>query len=255
MASIAVPVVASVGGALALWIGLSLLTGRFSVEQPKAVQLATLPRAGGGRAVILRRMEPSLWACVTVAGEADPRAAANAGFRKLARFIFGANTAPGSAASSKVAMTSPVVVTPEKIAMTSPVVVAPQGAGEASSSDAGAPLRPTQHVVSFILPSSYTSVEQVPTPLDRDVRIEARPGHVEAALAWYGRFSPAREAAVGEQLMATLRSHFGGALRVVGAPRTKRYDPPWTFPLLNKCEVAVEVVLPESSGSSAGEAR
>ena len=75
----------------------------------------------------LRRYAPFLIAEVTVANAPDMKAALGSGFRQIAGFIFGKNSAAGTK-GNKVAMTSPVTLemdlgkqASEKVAMTSPV--------------------------------------------------------------------------------------------------------------------------------------
>ena len=112
----------------------------------------------------LRRYAPMVVAEVVTTGGRWP--AVNAGFRPLARYIFGANT-PGA----KIAMTSPVTQTAgggkgEKIAMTAPVVQAKQG-------DAW--------TIRFVMPAGST-LATMPAPVDPSVRLLEEPSRTVAAL-------------------------------------------------------------------------
>ncbi len=85
-----------------------------------------------------RQYEAYLVAETVVVGDVAYKASGNEGFRRLFRYITGANTA-----NQSIAMTSPVSreLTSEKIAMTAPVARRPAGAGEA---------------VAFMLPAQYS---------------------------------------------------------------------------------------------------
>lgn len=168
----------------------------------------------------VRRYGQRLAAEVTVTGSAE--AARNAGFRKLAAYIFGGNTARAS-----IAMTAPVVQSArgqsESIAMTAPVV---------QSGDSAAGWR-----VQFIMPSRYTR-ETLPTPNDRDVRIVALPAQDYAVL----RFSGDRSGRAVDRRMEELkRIAAGRGWRASGATVSWFYDPPWTPSFLRRNEVAMPV--------------
>jgi hypothetical protein len=168
----------------------------------------------------VRRYGPRLAAEVTVSGSAE--SARNAGFRKLAAYIFGGNTTRAS-----IAMTAPVVQSArgqsESIAMTAPVV---------QSGDSAGGWR-----VQFIMPSRYTR-ETLPTPNDRDVRIVALPAQDYAVL----RFSGDRSGPAVDRRIAELkRTAAARGWRATGATVSWFYDPPWTPPFLRRNEVAVPV--------------
>lgn len=168
----------------------------------------------------VRRYGPRLAAEVTVTGSAE--SARNAGFRRLAAYIFGGNTAKTS-----IAMTAPVVQSErsrsESIAMTAPVV---------QSGDSAAGWR-----IQFIMPSRYTR-ETLPTPNDRDVRIVALPAQDYAVL----RFSGDRSGPAVDRRMAELKRNAAArGWRATGAAVAWFYDPPWTPPFLRRNEVAIPV--------------
>jgi hypothetical protein len=111
--------------------------------------------------VEIRRYGPRLAAETIVTGPEEE--ARSAGFRRLARFIFGANTP-----SATIAMTAPVAQ--QRIAMTAPV------AQEAGTPD-GSRIR-------FFMPAHWTA-ETLPQPTDRSIAIVTIPPETYArGLDW-----------------------------------------------------------------------
>lgn len=170
----------------------------------------------------LRRYAPMVVAEVTTTG---PRGAAvNAGFRPLARYIFGGNT-PGA----KIAMTSPVTQSGagkgEKIAMTAPVAQTRDG-------DAWR--------IRFIMPAGST-LATMPAPVDPSVKLLEEPGRTVATLRFSGLATDKDLARKTEELMAITRAR---RLEPVGAVTFAYYDPPWTPPFMRRNEVMVEVRPP-----------
>jgi len=168
----------------------------------------------------VRHYGPRLAAEVTVQGSAE--AARNSGFRKLAAYIFGGNTAQAS-----IAMTAPVAqsgaAASQSIAMTAPVVQAGDAVGGWR--------------IQFIMPSRYTR-ETLPQPKDRDVRIVALPAEDYAVL----RFSGDRSGEAVDRRMAELkRTATLRGWRAAGPAVAWFYDPPWTPPFLRRNEVAIPV--------------
>ena len=164
----------------------------------------------------VREYGPRLAAEVDVQGnEEDAR---SNGFRPLADYIFGNNTA-----KSKIAMTAPVAQErSEKIAMTAPVSQSRDGTGWR---------------VRFFMPAKYTR-ETLPRPNNPAVQIVELPGETMAVL----RFSNSRSTeAVAKQKAALLRGVEASRWLVAGTPVTWLYDPPWTLPFFRRNEVAVPV--------------
>ncbi|HEX5377981.1 MAG TPA: heme-binding protein [Phenylobacterium sp.] len=194
--------------------GLGQLVGvRAGTEQPR---YTVVEQVG---AVEIRHYGPRLAAEATVAGDAE--AARNAGFRKVAGYIFGGNTAKAS-----IAMTAPVAQSgggrSQTIAMTAPVV---------QTADGGA------WRVQFIMPARYTR-DTLPTPSDPDVRIVELPAQDYAVL----RFSGSRSGpAVAKRTEALAEALAGQSWKATGAPVAWFYDPPWTPPFLRRNEVATPV--------------
>jgi SOUL heme-binding protein len=164
----------------------------------------------------VRQYGPRLAAEVVVQG--DEEDARSNGFRPLADYIFGNNTA-----QAKIAMTAPVAQErSEKIAMTAPVSQTREGTGWR---------------VRFFMPAKYTR-ETLPRPNNPAVQIVELPGETMAVL----RFSNSRSTeAVATQAAALLRGVEASRWVVAGAPVTWLYDPPWTLPFFRRNEVAVPV--------------
>ena len=150
---------------------------------------------------------------------ADEESARTEGFRRLARYIFGANST-----RSKIAMTAPVAAQRgEAIAMTAPVAAQRTASGD--------------WVIRFFMPSKYT-LETLPTPDSADVRLVSVPAESMAVLRYSGVASPDAVAARTRQLLDVLRRN---GIETVGDPLAWFYDPPWTVPFRRRNEVAVAV--------------
>jgi len=194
----------------------SVIGDRSGTEEPSYQVVA---QAG---AVEIRSYGPRLAAETAVEG--DEEAARNAGFRRLAGYIFGGNTA-----QAKIAMTAPVAQSSaqtaggEQIAMTAPVAQARDGAG--------------RWVVRFFLPREWT-LQTLPVPDDRAVRLVTVPAETVAVLGFTGSRAASavaeRKAALQQELSQT-------PWTTVGTPVAWFYDPPWTLPWLRRNEVAVPV--------------
>jgi len=137
------------------------VTAQSSIESPR---FEVVIESDGAQ---IRDYAPMIVAEVTVearnAGQASSR-----GFRPLANYIFGGNTA-----RDKIAMTSPVTAQPksQKIDMTSPVTSQATGKGE--------------YTVRFIMPTEWT-MEALPIPNDSRIKLVEVPRHQMAAVRWIG---------------------------------------------------------------------
>lgn len=174
----------------------------------------------------LRRYDPQIVAQTWVSG--GQKQAGNRGFRILADYIFGNNTAP-SGESSKISMTSPVKMQPQradsdksqKIAMTSPVAMQEQDG---------------KWRVRFVMPSKYT-MQTLPTPNNAEVSI------IEVPMQTYGviKFSGLTgEQKVAEKTQALKNWMQGQNLKIIGDAEMARYNPPWTLPFMRRNEVMIE---------------
>ena len=181
-----------------------------NVEQPKY----NVVESSGS--IEIRDYTPMIVAEAQVSG--DRHEAIGKGFRIIADYIFGNNTA-----AQKVPMTAPVTQQgSEKIAMTAPVP--PPGDGNSWT-------------VRFVMPDSYT-METLPKPNNPAVSLK----EIGAK-----RFAVIRFSGMGGK--DSLRRHtkklndFISAenLTPLSAPTYAFYNPPWTLPFLRRNEVMVEV--------------
>jgi hypothetical protein len=183
---------------------------RGNTEEPRYTPVASLGP------VQIREYAPRLAASVSVPG--DEVAARSAGFRVLAKYIFGANTT-----SSTISMTARVAQSSTAIAMTAPVAQAqtPQGAWQ----------------ISFFMPSNYT-MATLPRPLDPQIHFHEVAAVTEAVHC----FSGLPNAAAMRRARAVLAQQLAGsAWQAVGEPAAQFYDPPWTLPWFRRNEVTVQV--------------
>jgi len=146
--------------------------------------------------------------------------AANAGFRTLADYIFGANHAKG-----QIAMTAPVNTSRlccQRIAMTSPVTSA--HADE-------------DFVVSFTMPSSYT-LDDLPAPDDPQVGLENVPAHLAAAIRFSGYFSDSHAQKAQSTLEDWIREQ---GITPTGEPVAAQYNAPWIPGFVRRNEILIPV--------------
>jgi len=177
----------------------------------------------------IRRYAPHIVAEVSVPGPYDE--AMNRGFRKLADFIFGNNTAPSAsqsgAASKKIAMTAPVLEQrseSSKIAMTAPVLDRPEA-------DQG------MHIVSFVMPSEY-SMETLPKPNNDEIRLVEIPESTYAILKFSSYATEKKTRSLKERLIDALAND---RVKAVGEPLVAQYNPPWTPPFMRRNEIWQEI--------------
>jgi hypothetical protein len=171
-----------------------------------------------------RQYEPYLVSETVIEQVRDYKAAGNEGFRRLFRYISGAN-----AGQTKIAMTVPVAQTEssQKIAMTAPVQQAEVAEGWR---------------VAFMLPGEYT-LESAPQPTDSRVKIRAVPGKLTAVLRYSGRWTESNYTENRAALLETLKQE---SITPVGEVQSAQYAPPFTPPFLRRNEVLVEIDrLPE----------
>ncbi len=201
-----------IAGVLAVGAGLSGPV-MSNVEQP---QYRVVEARG---AIEVRDYPAMVVAQAEVAGERD--AAINAGFRTVADYIFGNNTA-----AQKLAMTAPVTGQPagEKIAMTAPVTQQPAGSA---------------WVVRFIMPAQYT-LATLPLPRNPAVTLKTLAPQRLAVI----RFSGRATAAALQRETATLQAFIDERhWRAQAAPTYAFYNPPWTLPFLRRNEVMMPIAV------------
>jgi hypothetical protein len=165
----------------------------------------------------LRDYAPHILAETMVEGSIEE--AGNKAFRKLFRYISGANRS-----QDKLAMTAPVSQVPrgEKIAMTAPV-------GQQSVQGRWA--------VSFMMPVSYT-LETLPIPEDPQISLRQVPARRLAAVRYSGLWSEKNYLRYRLELEAWIHDQ---GLTIGGAPVWARYNPPFTLWFLRRNEILIPV--------------
>jgi hypothetical protein len=196
-----------------LLIGLCFAGSAMAIEEPNFTILETSGE------IELRTYSPKIVAEALVSGSMDR--ASSAGFRLIADYIFGNNTA-STGGNQKISMTAPVTMEPksEKISMTAPVSMEQSGG---------------QWRVHFVMPSEYT-LETLPTPNNSAVTLREVPGANYAVIRFSGFAGEQKTATKTAELMAWLD---GKGITPIGKPELARYDPPWTLPFLRRNEVMV----------------
>lgn len=149
----------------------------------------------------------------------DRKDAASKGFRLLAGYIFGGNTAKRG-----IAMTAPVTqaAASEKIAMTAPVM---QIGGNGS------------WVIRFIMPQGST-LETLPKPNNPAVKLRGLAPSRVAVVKFSGL---ARQDDVDARTAALSQFAKAQNLQVIGPPSLAQYDPPWTLWFMRRNEVMLPV--------------
>lgn len=166
----------------------------------------------------VRTYEPVIVASIVV--NAPGREAANIGFRPLADYIFGHNTA-----TAEIDMTAPVSqqAVSRKIDMTVPVT---QTAASAN-----------QTVVSFVMPSQWT-METLPTPNNRDIILAEIPARRVASYRFSGSGTDRQQ---GEAAARLARWMAERELEPLGPPTFNFYSGPWVPGPFRKNEVHFEI--------------
>ena len=167
----------------------------------------------------LREYAPMIVAETLVDGDIDD--AGSAGFKLIAGYIFGDNTAQ-QGGSEKIEMTAPVTMEPksEKISMTAPVTM--------EETD-------DQWRMHFVMPSQYT-MDTLPTPNNKKVTLREIPSRKFAVIRFSGFTG---ESKVAKQEKALQEWMEAKNLVPQGAFALARYNHPWTLPFLRRNEVMV----------------
>lgn len=176
-----------------------------SIEEPQYTPLATLG------SIEIRRYQASHQAVTAMSSQRD----SSSGFRRLASYIFG-----GNSAGQKIAMTAPVAITLAE---------------------------PTPEMA-FTLPARW-QLTSLPEPRDPRVRLRALPAYTAAVLAFSGRATDRKTRQQYRQLETALAAQ---GINMIGTPVLNQYNPPWTLPFLrrNEIQVAVEWPSPQSTAAS-----
>lgn len=192
-----------------------LISGENALAIEEPVYTASFQEAG----FEVRDYPAHIVAEVSVAGDRD--AAARAGFRLLAGYIFRGNSQRHSISMS--ASTKPRPVRGESIAMTAPVTQLEDEAG---------------WLVRFSMPRGYSMVS-LSVPNDAQVRlVKLAPARLAVV-----RFSGRAGVAAVAQKTADLREYVAQhPWEVCGVPVLARYNPPWTLWFLRRNEVMLPLV-------------
>jgi hypothetical protein len=168
-----------------------------------------------------RLYQPYIVAQTNVSVEDEYNGASNEGFRRLFKYITGANNT-----DIDIAMTAPVQMNMdnagEKIAMTAPVQ-------QKSNGDF--------LQVAFMLPSKF-NMDTAPAPTDERVFIREIPGRIMAVIRYSGRWTDRNRAKYEKRLRKNLQSH---GIDTVSGAETAAYNPPFTPPFLRRNEIMFEV--------------
>lgn len=156
----------------------------------------------------VRRYQPYVVAEVDVRG----RSADSQGFRTLASFIFGDNTA-----SEKMQMTAPV---------------------ESRKADDS-----NDTTYAFVMESKYT-LDTVPKPNDERIQLREKPSRVVAVLRFSGRWTDGNVAKHERELLSNLQAD---GITPLGKVELARYNSPFTPWFVRRNEVIVAVEWPVGS--------
>ncbi|MEM7193304.1 MAG: heme-binding protein [Pseudomonadota bacterium] len=164
----------------------------------------------------IRQYSPQVVAEVVTTGERSE--AIGKGFRLLADFIFGNNTASG-----EIAMTAPVTQEAgQKIDMTAPVTQEAKG---------------DEWIVRFMMPSEYT-IDTLPRPNNSRVAIRETQPKTFAAIRFTGNATEDRIEAHETELEEFLLNK---GYKAKQSASYAFYNPPWTLPFLKRNEVLIEL--------------
>ena len=150
----------------------------------------------------LRRYDEQLVAQTWVTGDQD--AASRAGFKILADYIFGNNSA-ANGESRKISMTAP-----DSIQQTE-----------------------DKWRVQFTMPSQYT-LQTLPKPNNPNIEIVEVPAQTYGVIKFSGLAGTEKVAAKTKELQSWMQ---GQNLTITGKPELARYNPPWTLPFMRRNEI------------------
>ena len=152
----------------------------------------------------LRRYDEQLMAQTWVTGDQD--AASRAGFKILADYIFGNNSA-ANGKSRKISMTAPVSIQQTE----------------------------DKWRVQFTMPSQYT-LQTLPKPNNPNIEIVEVPAQTYGVIKFSGLAGTEKVAAKTKELQSWMQ---GQNLTITGKPELARYNPPWTLPFMRRNEIMI----------------
>ena len=160
------------------------------------------------------RQYPNMLVAKTSLSSGSFETSGSQGFRSIAGYIFG-----GNEQNQKIAMTAPVVM----------------NLGDSAS-------------MYFVMPSAYKK-DELPRPSAGNVRIEEEVSKTLAVLEYGGFSSDEKIKSHCESLAKTLEKQ---GIQTKGTYMYMGYNAPWDV-VNRRNEVAIEVIMNTSSGSSVGE--
>ena len=169
----------------------------------------------------LRSYDPYITSQITINADGY-KEAAGLGFRPLANYIFGANSA-----NDKIKMTAPVAAykNSEKIAMTAPVTISTNDKFTGT------------YTVEFVIPRKYT-LGSLPKPHDGRVHFTEHPARLLAAVSFSGKFGQKNF----DKHIRLLREWIlNQGLEIRSEPIIAGYNPPFVPNFLKHNEVLIEV--------------
>lgn len=180
-----------------------------------------------------QRLYPKmLVAEVQVSGERQQ--ALREGFKLLADFIFGNNTAQ-SGRKGKVNMTIPVLQSPnKKVKMTAPVL---QSSDRSNKGAHACKSGKEWWAIDFVMPAEYT-LKTLPKPNNNKVKIIERPARRYAVVTFSGR--PTTKLLHRKEL-ALVQYTQANKLKRAGSTVYAFYNPPWVLPFMRRNEVMIPI--------------
>ena len=170
----------------------------------------------------VRKYEPTLLAQTTV--QADMDKASSQGFRRIADFIFGNNKIADSEQESNKNSST-------KIAMTAPVLTEPLAQIQDQMAHSN------EWRISFVMPSEYNE-KTLPKPNNKEVVITRLTEKYYAVFNYSGLNGADKVQDNSNQLVNWIQQN---NLKLIGAPKLARYDPPWTLPMFRRNEILIEI--------------
>ncbi|CAH1763187.1 2205_t:CDS:10 [Entrophospora sp. SA101] len=227
---------------------LSLVFGKISAEIPEHQVLKTTPQYE------IRKYPACIRAEVEYEGDMT---SASGGFRILADYIFGKNIKSdgenNDEQQNKINMTAPVLteLDKEEIAMTAPVLTKVQTniqqvemtapvvtteSNNASSSDS----EKKKCIMSFTMPSKYKNISDLPTPVDKRIKLVKVPEKVYAVEKFSGLTWESVVEQKQKELIKLLKTSDPDVKVDEDAkPVLARYNPPFTIPFLRTNEIMI----------------
>ncbi|WP_223177884.1 SOUL family heme-binding protein [Pseudohalioglobus sediminis] len=182
---------------LGMGVLMSLILGSASANAIEEPEYEVVELIGE---VEIREYAPRIVAVTTLASNSDT----TGGFRRLADYIFG-----GNSAGKSIAMTAPVEET------------------------LGVP----EPLMAFTMPAEYTMAE-LPEPDNEAVTLREVDARTVAVTQFSGWATAGRVARAERELREALAQR---DITVTGAATLNQYNPPWTLPFLRRNEVMVPV--------------